>query len=284
MPSAANAAIFAAALALAAGCGGSQGDADDTRSRPSAERAAPAERSDRAPVLCGSPPRAVARGGSAARLQRARLALARATTAAGARGHRFVTAARITSARGVAITARIEGRRTPDGRSEAVLAWDGPVGLALPAGTGRIVDDQLYARRAHHQEWLELGSASGISLDVGRELLAHPFLLEVVGAAWRGDELHVAAVAPAARLRHYAGTERRGPPSELLRSASSLRITASVRSGRLVGDAFVLRTRVPPGLGPRFAAGPVVVAASTGYCAPHGRRLPPIERPPTDRR
>jgi hypothetical protein len=137
------------------------------------------------------------------------------------------------------------GSRGADGSSSARLRWQGPESLLLPDMTLRIVDDQLALRTERDTAFRQLGSASGVSLDVGRELLAHPFLLEPRAARGTLDDLALTLDAPRDELRSYAVTERRGPITELLRDVEHLQITPRVIDGTLVADRFMLRTRVP---------------------------------------
>ena len=51
------------------------------------------------------------------------------------------------------------------------------ISVWLPSATLRISGDQLAVRAGSSSEFTPRGSASGVHLDVGRELLMHPFLL-----------------------------------------------------------------------------------------------------------
>ncbi len=192
-------------------------------------------------------------------------------------GHRFETDLRIRS--GLSASATLRGRLLPTGESEARLEWSGPASLVLPDATVRIVGNSIYARSEGDAAWRSLGSASGVALDVGRELLDHPFLLRPV--AGREDEHRavVELVADPAALRAYAGTERRGIATDLLVGARSLRITSLAAGGRLVADTFALTTRLPPALA-KVAGGPLArVTGATSYCPLRPADRDPIRSP-----
>ncbi len=171
---------------------------------------------------------------------------ARATTRSGGA---FVTQLQVRSGAITLARARLTGRRSADGSSRGHLAWSGAASLLAPDLDLRIVDNSISLRRDDRPRvWQPLGSASGVALDVGRELLMHPFLLRERSANGAGDSVRVALVAPAAALRDYATNERQGPVTELLRRASRLRIEATTANGRLVSDRFVLATQIPAGI------------------------------------
>lgn len=198
------------------------------------------------------------------------LALAAAANATRT-GHRFST--RLDLAYGpLRARATLTGRRTPENSSVARIDWTGAAGLLLRDMQLRIIDDQLYTQPGPPSApWQERGSASGVSLDVGRELLDHDFLLTTT-AAW-GDE-RAAAVAftvPADRVREYATTERRGPVTDLLRSIRRLTLVAHVRDGRLVGDQFTLVTST--------AGRPMRIVGATRYCPLRSTDRAPIPAP-----
>jgi hypothetical protein len=67
------------------------------------------------------------------------------------------------------------GRRDARG-STALTRTRSDDGSPPPGDAFRIVDDPLYAHR--DGRWLDYGSAAGLTLDVGRELLFHDFLLQ----------------------------------------------------------------------------------------------------------
>jgi len=159
-----------------------------------------------------------------------------------------------------AIPVAVRGRRLPDGTSEARVTVGAGRALLL-----RIVDDTIYVRAG--TRWTNRGSASGIALDVGRELFDHPFLLEPTAAMRDGTDHLVELAAPPAPLRDYATNERHGPVTELLADATALTITGRVaRTGTLVGDSFVLETTLPPGIVPGLAGRRARIEARTGYC------------------
>jgi hypothetical protein len=193
-------------------------------------------------------------------------AAARATRA----GHRFVTDLQV-DAGSVRLTGTLAGRRTPDGASRARLTWTGVAALVATDLEVRIVDDVILLRPAGSRtRFAGAGSASGIALDVGRELLDHPQLLVARSATRTADDRTtvVTLATPAPALRDYATRERRGLATDLLRSARSLKFTSTVRAGRLAGDRFVLRARLPAGTPlERIAAGtPITITGTTRYC------------------
>lgn len=101
-------------------------------------------------------------------------------------------------------------------------------------------DDRVSASRPAFAGWRDLGSASGVQLDVARELLTHPMLTQVQSARRRGDTLEVRLVVPAPALRAYAADERSGPVTDLLVRARELRVEATIRGGRIRSDRFTL--------------------------------------------
>lgn len=142
-------------------------------------------------------------------------------------------------------TRRSEGmltghRRADDGTSQGTLRWTTRE-IPLPQGVILIKDNELSLAKDAKSPQLKLGSASGVSLDVGRELLAHPFLVDTRTASGTKRSFTITMVAPQARLRSYATHERSGPVSTLLEQAQSLHITAHVRDGNLVADHFTLK-------------------------------------------
>jgi hypothetical protein len=169
----------------------------------------------------------------------------RAVARANTRDRRFTTRLQLSTSTGLRGNAVLVGRRSADGSSTARLRWRGPAALLLPDTTLRIVDDQLTIRTDRDAAFRSLGSASGVSLDVGRELLAHPFLLDARDAQGRRDDLVLTLVAPRDQLRRYATSERRGPVTELLRDVDALQVTPRIVDDELVHDRFVLRTRIP---------------------------------------
>jgi hypothetical protein len=267
--------LVAAVVPLAGACG----DADDHGAGSSREAASDATRSaDRTPPAgddrTSSGPCAplVGRqaGTSSIDADDGRALLGAATARSTRSGHRFVTDLRI-DARTIRLTGTLVGRRAPDGTSRARLTWTGLAALVAPDLDVRIVDDVIQLRPAGSEDsFSNAGSASGIALDVGRELLDHPQLL-VARSATRsadGNDTLVTLAAPAPALRTYATRERRGLATDLLRSARSLEITSTVRRGRLVGDRFVLRARLPAGTPlERIAADtPITITGTTRYC------------------
>lgn len=184
-------------------------------------------------------------------------------------GHRFAVELDVAAGR-LRADATVFGRRTPANASSALVVWSGTAGVLLPDLGLRIVDDQLYLQRGNFDSpWQRAGSASGVSLDVGRELLDHPFLLRATSA--RGDSAAATTVtftAPAERLRAYATSERHGPVTDLLRTARQLTLVAHVRGGRLVGDRFTLVTTAPDSLrlGPIATGTPIRIAGTSSYC------------------
>lgn len=204
-------------------------------------------------------------------LGRARELVEAATKRATRTPHRFDIALTIEAD---ALPARIHGRlvgvRDAGGASRGRLTWSGLAGAALPELDLRIVHDRLALRERPRGAWRELGSASGVSLDVGRELLDHPFLLTYARARGRSREATVVLVAPPEQLRRYATDERRGPVSELLAGATSLTLVAHIAAGELAGDAFTLVTDAPSGV-PLVGSGRITIRGRSGMC-PTGRR------------
>lgn len=255
--------LVAAAGLLLVACGGSD-ERESTPPRPPS--ADPAPEPARGPVMdCTAQGRVIVTDRSSTTA--ARTVVDAAAGRARRSGHRFTTLLTV-RASGLRANARIQGRRLPGGASVANLERSGAATLLLPDLQLRIVDDQLYLARSDDPAWRSIGSASGVALDVGRELLDHPFLLEPVAA--RASDGHVALdlVAPPASLRAYATAERRGPVTDLLRGTRRLTLTAHATGRRLTGDDFTLVTRIPesidlPGLEP---GSPITVIGETSYC------------------
>ncbi len=207
------------------------------------------------------------------------LAGARSVVLAAARratrsGHRFAVELDVAAGR-LRADATVFGRRSPTNASSALIVWSGAL---LPNVGLRIVDDQLYLQRGNFDSpWRRAGSASGVSLDVGRELLDHPFLLRATTARGDAAAMTVSFSAPAARLRAYATSERRGPVTDLLRQARQLTLVAQVRGGRLVGDRFTLVTTAPETLrmGPVATGTLIRIDGVSSYC-----RLRSVDRAP----
>jgi hypothetical protein len=162
---------------------------------------------------------------------------------------------------------RLDGTRTP-ASSSGELRWSGGAALLLPDMALRIERDRLLVRTERDQDVRDFGSASGVALDVGRELLNHPQLLDEHRARGTRTRFAVDLTAPAQRLRDYATSERQGPVTELLRGVRSLRLTARVAGGRLAGDSFSLQTDVPLGIDElgALAGRTVTVAGQTRHC------------------
>lgn len=232
----------------------------DSPRTPATAAPAPLDRCAPPPLLVGRPVDAAA----------ARERLTSAVRAARRTERRFVTNLSLRAGELGPFTARLVGTRRADGSSRATLRWSGAAAALLPDVDLAVHRDRIRIRDAGGASaWRDLGSASGVALDVGRELFDHPFLLRTRSAAGAGRRLDLRMEAPAAGLRAYATTERRGPITELLRNARSLRITAQVDGATLVGDRFRLVTVVPDGI-PAIAAlrGRVVeVAGATGLCS-----------------
>lgn len=257
------------ALFAVCSCGS---DGGERHANPSPERSdAPADRGPTPPTsvaahLCTPPAVATHATTHRANLAAATRALHRATSTATHTGHVFRTSLHLRFATGLVARATLNGRRTADGASTARLEWIGPASLVAPDADLRIEQDRLLVRLdAHHARWRDIGSASGIALDVGRELLTHPFLLQVTGVRGSSDSQTISLTAPAAGLRTYASTERRGWATDLLAGTRSLRYAAQLRSGRLAGDRFVLRTRLPQ-RSPLLPGSAVTVQGATAYC------------------
>ena len=139
----------------------------------------------------------------------------------------------------------LRGRRLATGDSTGRLTWHGAARLLLPDATLAITGDQLRIRTDSDASFRPLGSASGVALDVGRELLDHPFLLDAVAARALDATLSVTLQPRIGELRTYATTERRGPVTELLRETQSALLRVTVDDGRLVRDHFAFTTLVP---------------------------------------
>jgi len=267
------------AALIAAGCGSSNG-ADRQNSGDGTAQTTTATRTMTAPaeVACGAVPGAV--GAAPFDRSATERLVARAAARSTRLGNRFELEARIEVRTGLSATAFVHGYRTPDGDSEASLHWGGAAGLLLPDATARIVDNNVYLRM-NEGPWSNEGSASGIALDVGHELLLHPFLLEVAGRANRSDTATIVHDVPAAGLRAYASTERQGIATDLLVGARSLTLVTRIADGTVTGDRFTLVTAVPDRFR-RIARGSVVtVSASTGYCAPAAAARRSITAPAT---
>jgi hypothetical protein len=262
----ATAAVLALAATVLAACGGGDrratSEQDDPTTRPPATRATgPAAPPDR----CATPlPPAP---GAAIGATQARAIVDAAAGAATTRPHRFRTQLVVDADGLPQLDATLIGRRAADGSSAGVLRWRGPAALVLPEARVRVADDRIRIATAD-SAWRNLGSASGVALDVGRELLVHPFLLELRDARGVSRNLDARLVAPTASLRDYATAERQGPVTELLAQTRSLVLDARVVDDALVRDRFVLRTTVPssfPLAGP-VGGRTVTIRGTTRYC------------------
>lgn len=276
---------MAACALLSGGCGSSHGTrGEPQRSTPPADHAAtspiPAARRDGTcrgvlnTAMSSAPPPPVSSAQRRA-LDAAALRLTRA-------GSRFRTDLSIAVAGRPTARATLLGRRTPDGASAAALTWHGAASVLLPDARLRIVDDHIYAQQDPAPGWQRLGSASGVALDVGRELLEHPFLLDPVDAVPFGHgDVAVQLRADGPALRAYAGTERHGLATDALVRAERLTITSFLRGGRLTSDHFELVTRLPASFGRAVGGRRATVVGSTVYCPlrPADRRA--ISAPPT---
>jgi hypothetical protein len=145
--------------------------------------------------------------------------------------------------------------------------------LISPDTDLRIRNNTLYTREREAGDgagagpWRNRGSASGVSLDVGRELLMHPFLLEPAATRkTRGTIRGSYAVEPRA-FRRYVADERNGLVTDLLQDASSLTLDATTRNGQLWSDSFALTTRIPRSLEPRLAGRTLMLTGVTQTCA-----------------
>ncbi|MCW2949809.1 MAG: hypothetical protein JWN41_822 [Thermoleophilia bacterium] len=208
---------------------------------------------------------------SAERLARDALSLRAAAEQASVTRDRFATAAVLALDSGVTLRATLAGVHGSHGQSTGTLRWAGLARALLPSEQLRIADNEIAVRELRvGARWQPLGSASGIALDVGRELLMHPFLLDVTAVA-RGDRvLVVRSVARPADLRRYATNERHGLATELLAGARSLQIDALLVGGRLAGDRFQLVTVLPSQLATRLHATRVTLTGCTTRAAFRG--------------
>jgi hypothetical protein len=225
------------------------------------EQAPPADRDD---PTCPKPPApADAQLDPAVARRLLDAAARRATAATGS----FVTDLQVQLDGELLGTARLDGTRSRTS-SHGDLRWSGGAALLLPDMSLRIERDRLLVKTERDDDERDIGSASGVALDVGRELLDHPQLLDVTAARGTRARFTVDLTAPAPRLRAYATGERQGPVTELLRGVRSLRLTAHVAAGRLAFDSFVLQTDVPPGIDElgALAGRTVTVAGQTRHC------------------
>lgn len=219
--------VAALVALLCAGCGPAR-DADESMQRPAVDGTAPMVNDE-----CALPSfhRRMDAG-------RARRLLDSAVTKAGDTDRAFQTILDVwidgRHSHGV-----LDGIRTAAGAGTGTLDWDDRRST-LPRGIIRIESDVVTIATREDTPPFELGSAAGIELDVGRELLAHRPLVDVVAARGTDGEFTIALVAPARRLRLHAQRERTGPVSELLGSTRSLAIRAHVRNQLLVADSFSL--------------------------------------------
>ncbi|MCW2921778.1 MAG: hypothetical protein JWL76_1652 [Thermoleophilia bacterium] len=277
--------VLLAALS-ASGCGSeapapSRSSGTVTTPQPAPSTTTPPRRLDRA-AQCHAPRTSAGPLQRAADLPAAELVIVRAAKRATRSGHRFTIELRVAAGR-LRGTATIFGRRTAQDTSAALVVWSGLAGAVLPDLGLRIVDDRLYLQPGTFTSpWRVGGSASGVSLDVGRELLDHPFLLEPTTARGDGDvATTVSFSAPPERLRAYATSERRGRVTDLLRAARRLTLTADVRGGTLVGDRFTLLTTVPESLhlGPAAPGTRIRIDGVTTYCALRSVDRTPITAP-----
>lgn len=111
-----------------------------------------------------------------------------------------------------------------------------------------IAKDHLYLRTSGR--WFDAGSASGTSLDVGRELMVHEQLIDVTGGrVFRSGGVVVRGRVSRQALRSQLAQEPAGPVSQLLSQASGIRFSAGVRAGRLEAVTLDLRTPLPAAAG-----------------------------------
>lgn len=265
--------LLCAVVLLASGCGGDAAGEDDRSPRDATTTSPASTSSEPAADPCAPPARILPapRPATAAALASATRDLARAVERAGAARRRFVTDGEVVVTGGVRVRARLVGERAADGSSTGRLDWRGAAALVAPDADLRIVDNQLTMRRddEHAAGFTPMGSASGIALDVGRELLTHPFLLDVVAVGGSGDIRTYRLVARPDDLRAYAGTERQGLATELLVGARSLTIDVRVVDGVLVSDVFRLRTVLPDRFAQRVGGSAVTVVGRTiAGCSP----------------
>ncbi len=254
-----------ACVAIAAGCGDSGSDSRrattiDAPPAPAAPTVATA------PDPCAAPA-VTAPAGTAADPAATRRLVDRAAAARTRSGGAFSTRLRITSPP-LEATGTLRGSRDADGDSRARLTWHGAAALLLADQQLAIVDDQLRVRAEGAADWTALGSASGIALDVGRELLDHPFLLRTGAARADAAVRTLRLTVDPAALRDYATTERRGPATELLAHTRSLRLDATVDGDRFVRDHFLLSTTVPDAAPwpQAFAGRDVTISGETVRC------------------
>lgn len=254
-----------ALVGAVAGCGGPDAPPSTPKQQP-APPAAPAA-VPAATDGCGAAPSTKSGGTPVTDLVAARASIDRASRARTASGSRFTIRGTANVTGLPSARARITGTRTAANASAASLRWEGTARALLPDARLRIVRDTIGVRVAG-TDWRDLGSASGVSIDVGRELLEHPFLLEARSARRIDGALEVTLVAPTAALRDYATSERRGPVTDLLRGTRSLRLIARVdSSGALTGDRFTLATVLPASISERLAGRAVTLRGSTTSCA-----------------
>jgi hypothetical protein len=256
-------ALLAALAAGATGCGGSDGPAREPRDRAEPAPARVVERD-----ACGRPTAApLDARHELVDLVTGRSKVDAAATRRTVSGGRFVTDLTVAVSRGPHLRGTLTGRRDANGTSSGTIRWRGASSLLVPDLDLRIVDDRLLVRRrSGDRTWATLGSASGVALDVGRELLMHPFLLRSTTASRAGDLTEVQLLAPPADLRTYATSERRGPVTDLLRRTTSLRLVVHLRGNRLVRDEFDLATTLPDDVVPGFGGRAVRIVGTTAHC------------------
>ncbi|MCW2960387.1 MAG: hypothetical protein JWM90_774 [Thermoleophilia bacterium] len=257
-------------LALfAAGCGGSDAPKEDAPRKPAQPGVATTTDARSSGTARGCTPPAIPRAVGPV-TNAARRTLSAATRRATATAHQFHTRATITTQRGLTARAQVTGAVAPTGTSTARLRWEGAAALLLPDLALRIRDNRL-AVGISGAAPVDRGSASGIALDVGRELHTHPFLLDLGAATTTPARTTpartvIAATARPAELRAYAGTERQGLATELLVGARRLTITTVIDDGRMTADTFTLVTQVPARFQRQLGRGTVTVRATTAYC------------------
>ncbi|MCW2971978.1 MAG: hypothetical protein JWN72_251 [Thermoleophilia bacterium] len=268
------AALLPALAAAVASCGASSDERGASRARSREGGSAPAASTSASSTTAPTPTRSctVPQGifpapTSPTGLATATRALAAATDRASRTRRPFTTDLAITLASGVRVRGRLSGVRRADGSSAGTLRWQGAARFLLPDQQLRIAGNQLAVRAHAGDRWRALGSASGVALDVGRELFTHPFLLDVTGTGGTGELRTVRAVARVADLRAYATTERQGLATELLAGATALRIDAAISRGTLTADVFTLRTRLPTDYARRLRSATVTIVGRTAACA-----------------
>lgn len=222
--------VVVAALAAASGCGAS----DATRGARPADAGPPPP-----------PPLTVVDGPTA------RLMLVTAVRRASQRRRRFITVAAVPLRHGGTLRLTFDGSRDP-GAGSTLVARRRALSF-VPAPAFQVRRNWLRVRVDRRSSWRDLGSADGIALDVGREMLAHEPLLRVHRGLVRGDSSTIDVRVTSAALATQAAQDPSSPIATLLSRTSGVRATVYLGHGMLRCVRLASVIGLPARIGDRTA-------------------------------